>query len=84
MHTRMPEEMRRALRECGWHNYSLFINSEGLVVAYVETDDFELAAARLARRAAAQQWHEAVAPMLIRNDADDVVGETLSECFHVH
>ena len=32
-------EMLRALDESGWHRYSIFIRSDGLLVGYVETDD---------------------------------------------
>ena len=32
--------MLAALREAGWSNYSLFLAPEGLLVGYLETDDF--------------------------------------------
>ena len=33
--------MLEALRQAGWRNYSLFLRPDGLVVGYVEADDFE-------------------------------------------
>ncbi len=36
-------EMQQALRDAGWGNYSLFLRDDGLLVGYVETEDFEAA-----------------------------------------
>ena len=41
--------MLPALADTGWHNYSLFLREDGLLIGYVETDD--LAAAQAAWRA---------------------------------
>ncbi|MEO7653405.1 MAG: L-rhamnose mutarotase, partial [Bryobacteraceae bacterium] len=30
-------EMRDALRDAGWHNYSLFLRDDRLLIGYVET-----------------------------------------------
>ena len=30
-------EMRQALRRCGWHNYSLFLDHDGTLFGYLET-----------------------------------------------
>src|SRR4051794_25431881 len=39
-HRNVWPEMRDALSRHGWHNYSLFLAEDGLLVGYVETDDF--------------------------------------------
>ena len=39
--------MLEALRATGWHNYSLFLRPDGLLVGYLETPDFEQARARM-------------------------------------
>jgi L-rhamnose mutarotase len=31
-------EMREALHRCGWHNYSLFLDGDGTLFGYFETD----------------------------------------------
>lgn len=41
--------MLTALKESGWHNYSLFLRADGLLIGYFETDD--LAAAQAAMNA---------------------------------
>src|SRR2546430_7318719 len=43
--TLFRSEMLLALRETGWNNYSLFLRPDGLLVGYLETEDFERARA---------------------------------------
>ena len=42
-HREVWPEMLDALRETGWSNYSLFLREDGLLVGYLETEDFEAA-----------------------------------------
>ncbi|MEM7533950.1 MAG: L-rhamnose mutarotase [Chloroflexota bacterium] len=42
-HAEVWPEMLDALRETGWHNYSLFMRPDGLLIGYVETPDFQAA-----------------------------------------
>jgi L-rhamnose mutarotase len=42
-HSSVWPEMLQALRETGWHNYSLFLRQDGLLVGYLETENFESA-----------------------------------------
>ena len=42
-HREVWPEMQDALRETGWHNYSLFLRPDGLLIGYVETPNFALA-----------------------------------------
>ena len=42
-HRNVWPEMQQALRDAGWGNYSLFLRDDGLLVGYVETEDFEAA-----------------------------------------
>ena len=51
-HRRVWPEMLAALRETGWNNYSLFLRPDGLLVGYLETEDFERARAGMAGRGA--------------------------------
>jgi L-rhamnose mutarotase len=45
-HAQVWPEMLEALRAAGWHDYSLFLRDDGLLVGYLMTEDF--AAARAA------------------------------------
>jgi L-rhamnose mutarotase len=39
-HERVWPEMLDALRQAGWRSYSLFLTEDGLLVGYLETDDY--------------------------------------------
>jgi L-rhamnose mutarotase len=48
-HQHVWPDMLEALTAAGWRNYSLFLReSDGLVVGYLETDDFAAAQRRMA------------------------------------
>jgi len=42
-HRAVWPDMLAALRDAGWRNYSLFLGEDGLLVGYLETDDFAAA-----------------------------------------
>ena len=42
-HAAVWPEMRQALASTGWRNYSLFLSDTGIVIGYLECDDFEAA-----------------------------------------
>ena len=44
-HRAVWPEMLEALSATGWTNYSLFLTEDGLLIGYLETDDFEAAMA---------------------------------------
>lgn len=49
-HAAVWPDMLRALRDTGWHNYSLFLREDGLLIGYFETPD-SVAAAQAAMSA---------------------------------
>ena len=55
-HQHVWPEMRAALTAAGWHNYSLFLRDDGLLIGYVETPDFEAALARMASTDVNTRW----------------------------
>ena len=55
-HEAVWPEMRAALRETGWHSYSLFLQADGLLVGYLETDDFQAAIGGMAARDVNERW----------------------------
>ena len=61
-HETVWPEMLDALRESGWHNYSLFMTDEGLLFGYVETPDFEQALAKMAETDVNKRWQDFMAP----------------------
>jgi L-rhamnose mutarotase len=61
-HAAVWPEMLAALRETGWHNYSIFLRPDGLLVGYLETENFEAARAGMATREVNGRWQSSMAP----------------------
>lgn len=61
-HAHVWPEMLDALRVTGWSNYSLFLRSDGLLVGYLETEDFEQACAAMKRHPVNSRWQAEMSP----------------------
>jgi L-rhamnose mutarotase len=48
--------MLRALADAGWHNYSLFLRPDGLLIGYVETESLDEAVAAMGRTDVNARW----------------------------
>jgi len=84
-HQEVWPEMLQALRETGWHNYSLFMREDGLLIGYLETYDFERAVAGMAEREVNARWQNEMAPFFEALDgkkADEAM-MPLEEVFHL-
>ncbi len=84
-HAQVWPDMLDALRETGWRNYSLFLRPDGLLVGYLETDDFEKALAGMKAREVNARWQAEMAPFfekLAEGGADDNM-LALEEVFHL-
>ena len=55
-HRAVWPDMLDALRKAGWHNYSLFLRPDGLLIGYVETPDFERALSLMAATNVNARW----------------------------
>ncbi len=55
-HAEVWPEMLDALRRTGWHNYSLFLRDDGLLVGYLETEDFQAALDGMEREPVNARW----------------------------
>jgi len=60
-HQNVWPEMRAALSATGWHNYSLFLREDGLLIGYLETDDFDEARRRMAETEVNRRWQSEMA-----------------------
>jgi L-rhamnose mutarotase len=77
-------EMREALSRTGWHNYSLFLRDDGLLVGYLETEDFEAARKAMAETDVNARWQAEMAPFFEELDGRPDEGMTpLTEVFHL-
>ena len=84
-HTTVWPEMLDALRETGWNNYSLFLRDDGLLVGYLETEDFERALAGMASAPINARWQAEMRPFFedfAGRDADKQM-MPLTEAFHL-
>lgn len=88
IHQDVWPEMKQALSETGWHNYSLFMREDGLMFGYFETPhDFDTARALMAEKEVNDRWQSMMAPFFespSENDthADEMMVE-LEEVFHL-
>lgn len=55
-HAAVWPDMLAALSETGWHNYSLFLRDDGLLVGYFETPDLQAALDGMAQREVNARW----------------------------
>ena len=84
-HAAVWPEMLQALSATGWHNYSLFLRDDGLLVGYLETEDFQAALAGMAAAEVNARWQKEMAPFFEPLDGarPDEVMKPLTEVFHL-
>jgi L-rhamnose mutarotase len=84
-HVEVWAEMQSALTETGWHNYSLFLRDDGLLVGYVETPDFAQALAGMAQREVNARWQASMAEFFeeLEGRRPDEGMLRLEEVFHL-
>jgi L-rhamnose mutarotase len=83
-HKTVWPEMLNALRETGWHNYSLFLSDDGLLVGYLETTDFEAALAGMASKEVNARWQTQMADFFdMGGEHADRAMKPLTEVFHL-
>lgn len=84
-HKQVWPEMLDALRETGWHNYSLFLREDGLLFGYLETPDFEKALAGMADKDVNTRWQAEMAPFFeaLEDRRPDEGMLQLEEVFHL-
>ncbi|MEJ3743679.1 L-rhamnose mutarotase [Actinomycetes bacterium KLBMP 9797] len=77
-HAAVWPEMLVALRDTGWHDYSLFLHDDGLLVGYFRTDDLDASLAAMARTDVNARWQAEMAPFF-----EDLDGRRPDEGFVV-
>ena len=83
-HNHVWPEMLAALKEAGWHNYSLFMRQDGLVFGYFETEESLAAAqAKMAATEVNSRWQKFMAPFTEANVRPDESFVELEEYFHL-
>jgi L-rhamnose mutarotase len=84
-HEAVWPDMLRALAATGWHNYSLFLREDGLLIGYFETPSLSEAVAGMAALEVNQRWQQEMAEFFV--GLDDVPPDQgfrrLDEVFHL-
>lgn len=83
-HAQVWEEMRVALSDAGWSNYSLFCREDGMVIGYLETPDFAKALAAMEVTEVNARWQAEMAPFFeLGGRRPDETMAPLREIFHL-
>jgi L-rhamnose mutarotase len=84
-HAAVWPEMRAALAGAGWRNYSIFAADNGMIIGYVEVDDFDASLAAMANTDVNARWQAEMAEYFVGLDElrpDEGLVE-LAEIFHL-
>lgn len=85
-HQNVWPEMLEALRQAGWHNYSIFVREDGLLFGYFETEhSLQAAQAKMAAQEVNTRWQSFMAPYFDSPDnaRPDEMFLELNEIFHL-
>jgi len=84
-HREVWPEMLEALSATGWTNYSLFLAPDGLLVGYLETEDFAAAQAAMEQTDVNARWQADMAAFfeLPGDERPDTGFARLEEVFHL-
>jgi L-rhamnose mutarotase len=90
-HAAVWPEMLDALSATGWHNYSLFLREDGLLVGYLETEDFAAAQEAMAATDVNGRWQAEMGPFFeieggfeaLDGARPDEAMRPLTEVFHL-
>ena len=84
-HATVWPDMLQALHQTGWHNYTLFLRPDGLLIGYVESPDIQAAQAAMDATEVNARWQAEMAEFFV--DLGDARPDTgfrrLAEVFHL-
>ncbi|MHA6524412.1 L-rhamnose mutarotase [Tessaracoccus sp. G1721] len=78
-HAAVWPDMLRALKDTGWHNYSLFMRPDGLLIGYVESDDLAEAQAAMGATDVNARWQSEMGGFFVDLDVAPDEGFVLLE-----
>jgi len=82
-HERVWPEMRDALAKAGWGNYSLFLAGDGLLVGYLETENYQGALEAMDATDVNKRWQAEMAGYFISDGPPDQSFVRIAEIFHL-
>jgi len=81
-HQEVWPEMTGALREAGWANYTLFLTDDGLLIGYLETDNYQAALDAMAATDVNRRWQGEMSEFFVADGPPDQSFARLNEIFH--
>lgn len=84
-HREVWPDMLDALRRAGWGNYSLFLREDGLLIGYLESDDFAAAQRGMEETEVNARWQAEMTEFfeLPEGDRPDTGFTRVTEIFHL-
>lgn len=82
-HNSVWPEMRAALAAAGWGNYSVFLAADGLLVGYLETEDYRAALDAMAATEVNARWQAEMSEFFVADGPPDQSFVRLAEIFHL-
>ena len=84
-HADVWPEMRSALSEAGWRNYSLFLTGDGTLIGYFECDDLAAAQAAMAATEVNARWQSEMSDFFVDlgDSRPDEGIRPITEVFHL-
>lgn len=84
-HETVWPDMQDALRASGWGDYTLFLAPDGLLVGFLQTEDFDAARAAMAGQEVNRRWQQEMAGFFQDLDGrpPDAAMTPLTEIFHL-
>jgi L-rhamnose mutarotase len=82
-HENVWPEMRTALTAAGWGNYSIFLSGDGLLVGYLETEDYQAALDAMAATDVNSRWQAQMSEFFVADGPPDQSFLRITEIFHL-
>jgi L-rhamnose mutarotase len=82
-HEHVWPEMRAALRAAGWGNYSIFLAADGLLIGYLETEDYQAALDAMAATEVNERWQAEMSGYFVTDGPPDQSFLRVTEIFHL-
>jgi L-rhamnose mutarotase len=84
-HAAVWPEMRQALSDAGWRDYSLFLAPSGLLIGICDCDDFDAARRAMEQTDVNARWQREMAPFFegLDEQRPDEGLRLLDEIFHL-
>ena len=82
-HKSVWPEMRAALAAADWGNYSIYLAADGLLVGYLETEDYQAALDAMAATEVNERWQAEMSEFFVADGPPDQSFVRLAEIFHL-